>query len=216
MGLNYCDLLNQYQELAEELIIYHTEKAIVNFNNPTNNACMISSVDDIRKRLTSISSEPGLYFFEINIREFLNTFIHEIFSGDQTSWVVECYDFFQQAWINEQGRGVSNYAKVVKSRLLYHLKKIQENGDFEKEGDIWIPLYIGKRTEVAKRVGEHFYNHSKTYSMKLGQLLNTPLGKSGVRISVYLTPELKHEPMYSILGIVEKAIRAEMIPVVGR
>jgi len=119
-------------------------------------------------------------------------------------------DHVLKVWDGERVHlGVIKYPKVVKKRARETLLSNKENE--------WVPLYIGKTENLAKRVAEHIdlSSDKATYSMKL-RASRDLFSKHKWEFAVSTISFGKLGDAYYLCEIVESELRKILKPVIGK
>lgn len=154
----------------------------------------IQKEDDVLKILKNINEKSlGLYYFEVK-------FLKDLKVKD------EFIENMDKLWNNDS---------VEYSPKFY--KKKAEKNLFKLETDEWIPFYLGKSKDLKKRLKEHIYypSNKKTYSMKLYKRKDK-LNNMKFRVTYYCLDELSSKEYYFVVELIEKELREEYCPIIGK
>lgn len=131
---------------------------------------------------------PGIYLIEIKVLERHPSF---------NAWAV----WFQSEWVRPEYERM-HVPNPKKKRLSVHSELAE-----------WVPLYIGKSKNIAKRVWEHIHLklEQPTTSMKIGRRAN--MANQRFRLS---TVRVDVENYDLIMPKLEAALRDKHNPILGR
>jgi hypothetical protein len=131
----------------------------------------------------------GVYLIEIKNNKNFNNF---------KSWV----ENFRIEWEDP----------LYKSKFVSNLKKNRIRGQGEKF-DEWIPLYIGKSSNISGRVREHIYKKltQNTYALKLNEREHAR--KETFKLSII---RIETENYNMIMPVIENTLRKKLNPIIGR
>jgi len=142
------------------------------------------------KRKVNFPKEPGLYLFEINLR---------------VTPTAELLTKFGNKWNTDRiqaGTSPRFYPGKVNKALT------------ARDAD-WVPFYLGKEENIKKRVSQHIAgpNNKKTSALRLQD--NATLFKEADLRVGYAQIAIPKD-LHFLLGLIEKAVRSRLNPIVGR
>ncbi|PGW00730.1 hypothetical protein [Bacillus cereus] len=213
--MNIIKLIEDFDTVVDETCNNLKDKILADFKIPGNQIEFKLS-DDLQYKknlLNKIGDGVGIYYFEINLKDFYKNIIdtkdlnrtrrktREILLGE-----------LNKIWTDKTVRKETKYPKIIIKRFNKHYRLKPYINKFESNE--WIPLYIGISKNVNARLNEHLHCESdNTFSMKLSHLSKYDFP---IRISTSFLPEMDLSRRYMLVKEVEGIIRNECFPIIGK
>lgn len=191
----YKDLDNKIKSAIE---IFESQVEDIRF--PTEQAIYFRLNEELTElNLPDAYMQSGVYFFEMKLPSG---------QGYGVKTATKLQNIIKQ-WRHSSVRKLWS-PDVRQIRLNAHFDKVSKKYTFESE---WIPFYIGKSRNVAKRIREHIFQeaHKTTFGMKLKARKNI----YGLEFRVSTIPiTVQHYDI--IVPHVERLMRNKLNPIVGK
>lgn len=151
-------------------------------------------IKNIDAWLSKIPDGKGIYFFEMKLPQS-DTDIDESIRSFGESWA---------CWKADKNGSTPSFNKG---------KALQVKENMTDDG--WVPLYLGKRSNLKSRIQEHVYRptNAKTSALRLTDR-SDELIHHRFRVS-YLTFDLSNDE-YKLMSFLEAALRNRLQPILGR
>ncbi|HFK1765755.1 TPA: hypothetical protein ACGXQA_004326 [Bacillus mobilis] len=213
--MNIEKLLVDFDTEVNKICNILKKQVLANFKNPDNQITfkLSDNLQCKKNLLDKFSDEVGLYYFEINLKDFFNDLITKRDLNRKSMKTREIFlEELNSFWNDKTVRNETNYPKIVKSRFYKHYQLRPYVNNFESAE--WIPFYIGINKKINKRLNEHLHCElDSTFSMKLSQLYKYDFP---IRISTSFLPEMGLSRRYILVKEVEGIIRNECFPIIGK
>ncbi|ACK98587.1 hypothetical protein ACWGKR_30755 [Bacillus thuringiensis] len=213
--MNIKKLIEDFDTVVDETCNNLKDKVLADFKIPDNQITFKLSDDLQHKKclLDKIENELGIYYFEINLKDFYKDIVEIKGLNRQCIKTRETLlGELNKIWTDKTVRNETKYPKIIIKRFNKHYRLKPYVNKFES--DEWIPLYVGISKNLNARLNEHLHCESvSTFSMKLSHLDKYDFP---IRISTSLLPGMDLFRRYMLVKEVEGIIRNECFPIIGK